>query len=59
MNKQHFVRTSDERTAKLLREAGLHELAKDGKYWVFVNDITKVDFSSSDLKVGFTNILNF
>lgn len=54
-----FVKTSDEETAQRLRQAGFVELAKEGSRWVFLNEIGKVDFSQSDMKVSFDNILMF
>ena len=57
--KQHFIKTSDEKTANLLRESGLHELAREGDKWVFVND-NKIVFTSEDLKgCQTTDILHF
>jgi len=41
--KGKFVKTSDEHTAKLLREAGLHELTKEGNRWVFVAEPEKMN----------------
>lgn len=57
--KNKFVKTSDENTAKILREAGLHELAKEGNKWVFINEPDKVVFSSDDNAMHYTNILTF
>lgn len=54
-----FVKTSDEQTANLLRNAGLHELAKEGNKWVFVNEQNKITFSLEDKKLSFTDILTF
>ena len=48
--KQNFVKTSDEYTANLLREAGLTELPKEGNKWVFINDGDKKNFSISGMK---------
>lgn len=55
----HFIKTSDEHTAKLLRDAGYVELAKEGNRFVFINDISKADFSSSDMKMNYSNKLCF
>ena len=55
---KNFVKTSDEETAKKLREAGFVELAKEGTRWVFVNK-GQFDFSQSDMKVTFDNKLMF
>lgn len=56
--KGKFVKTSDEHTANLLREAGLHELAKEGDRWVFVADTEKMEFSS-DEKINYSDKLCF
>ena len=55
---QNFVKTSDEETAKRLREAGFVELAKEQNRWVFLNK-SQYDFSQSDMKVSFDNKLTF
>ena len=57
--KQKFIKTSDEQTANLLREAGYVELAKEGNRFVFINDSNKMDFSSSDLKLNYSDKLCF
>lgn len=58
--KDKFIKTSDEGTAIMLRNAGLVELNKEGNKWVFVNDADKMQFSINDLKgVQKTNILHF
>jgi len=57
--KLNFVCTTDEQTAKTLRELGYPELPKDGSRWVFVNTQDKKMFSSDDLKVHYTDILTF
>lgn len=57
--KGKFIKTSDENTAQILRESGLHELAKEGNKWVFVNEPNKVVFSSDDNAMHYTNILTF
>lgn len=55
-----FIKTTDEDTAKLLREAGFQELTKEGSRYVFVNDTDKINFSSDVMKdVQTTNILHF
>jgi len=56
--KGKFVKTSDEHTAKLLREAGLHELAKEGNRWVFVAEPEKMEFAS-DEKINYSDKLCF
>lgn len=57
-NNFKFVKTSDPHTAELLREAGYPELEKEGDKWVFIND-NRVEFSSDNTKMNFTNILTF
>lgn len=58
--KKNFIKTSDKHTAELLREAGLQELAMEGNRWVFINEPTKIDFSTDDEKnIHATNILHF
>lgn len=60
MDNKCFIKTSDEHTAILLREAGLPELAKEGNKWVFVNDHDNVVFSSDEnKKMFYTNKLSF
>ena len=60
MKKHNFVKTSDEYTASLLREAGLPELAKEGDKWVFLNDPDKINFSMDDVKgCQTTDVLHF
>ncbi len=57
---EKFIKTSDESTAILLRNAGLIELDKEGSKWVFVNDTDKMKFSVDNLKgVQKTSILHF
>lgn len=56
--KQNFIKTSDEHTAKLLRQSGLTELPKEGSMWVFVNDNNKI--TMEEMKgVQLTDILRF
>lgn len=58
--KQKFIKTTDEHTAKILRDAGYIELAKEGSHFVFINDYDKTTFSSDDgKKVYYTNKLTF
>ena len=57
--KLNFVCTTDEQTAKTLRELGYPELPKDGNRWIFVNTQDKKVFSSEDMKVHYTDILTF
>lgn len=54
-----FIRTSDEETAAQLRQGGLIELPKDGNFYVFINEVGKVNFSESKGKLTFSDILTF
>ena len=47
--KNKFIKTSDEKTANLLRESGLVEVGKEGDKWVFVNN-DKIQFSTDNLR---------
>ena len=58
MNKQHFIRTSDEHTANLLRKAGFVELPKESGMWVFVNN-NKIVFSSDGAKITYSDVITF
>lgn len=59
MNKNaHFINTSDEQTAEILRSLGFKELPKSGNKYVFVND-NKMEFSSANMKMNFTDVLTF
>ena len=54
-----FIKTQDEDTAKLLREAGYIELAKEGNRWVFVNN-DKIKVTMEVMKnVQLTDVLHF
>lgn len=54
----HFIKTSDQNTAALLRNAGLKELEKEDGKWVFVNEPDKLNYSLKDMKdCHKTNIL--
>lgn len=56
MNKQLFIKTSDEKCAEDFRLNGLKELPKEGNMYVFVNNKNiKLVFDKS--KVIFTNSL--
>lgn len=59
MKEQKFVKTSDEHTADILRKAGLHEIAREGKLWVFINEVDKIDFSSNDMRMIYSDKLFF
>ena len=54
-----FINTTDEHTAEILRSLGFKELPKSGNRFVFVNEPNKMQFSSSDMKMNFTDILTF
>lgn len=56
--KNRFIKTSDEHTAKMLRESGLTELAKEDGKWVFVNDNSKITMEEAK-DVHLTDILCF
>lgn len=45
MSNNKFIKTSSEETAKTLRAEGLTELPMEGKFFVFVNDSVKENFS--------------
>lgn len=53
---QHFIQTSDEGVAKELRQSGYQELSKQGKFFVFINDASKVKTFDKE-KVIYTNNL--
>lgn len=53
---QYFIKTSDEEVAKELRESGYQELSKSGKFFVFINDVSKVKTFDKE-KVIYTNNL--
>lgn len=53
---QYFIKTSDEKVAKELRESGYQELSKSGKFFVFINDTSKVKTFDKE-KVIYTNNL--
>lgn len=59
MDNKKFINTSDEETAEVLRKCGFVELPKSGKYWVFVNEPGKIQFSNGDWKMSFTDKLMF
>ena len=58
-NKMYFIKTTDEDTAKRLREAGFEELPKEGNHWIFLNNTSQIaGFSSDGLKMNFSNIIS-
>ena len=54
-----FIRTQDVATANLLRDKDFQELPKQGKYFVFINDIKKMNFDYDASKVSFSNVMMF
>ena len=59
MSNKHFIKTSDEATALMLRKIGLQELSKEGNKFVFINEPNKIQFSSDNMKMNFTDVLTF
>lgn len=53
----NFVKTQDSSTADMLRAEGFQELPKEGKFFVFVNQPGKYDFSENK-KIIYTNKLS-
>ena len=53
---QYFIKTSDEGVAKELRESGYQELSKSDKFFVFINDTSKLKTFDKE-KVIYTNNL--
>ena len=58
-NDKHFIATSDENTAKILRKLGFYELEKQGSFWMFVNQPERLRFLSDDMKFNYTDVLTF
>ena len=57
---KHFIATTDEKTADLLRTLGYEELPKQGNRWMFINDAkSEIVFSSDNNKINYTNVLTF
>lgn len=54
-----FINTSDPDTADTLRKLGFKELPQSGKFWVFINEPDKIQFSSGNWNMSFTNKLTF
>lgn len=54
---EHFVKTSDEGVAKQLREQGFQELSKQDKFYVFINEPSKIK-TFDEKKIIYTNILS-
>lgn len=57
--KSHFINTTDIETADLLRKLGFKELPKSGNRFVFINEPNKIQFSSENMKMSFTDKLTF
>ena len=58
-NNKHFIATSDENTAEILRKLGFYELEKQGNQWMFVNQPERLTFASDDMKLNYTDMLAF
>lgn len=58
MSDKFLIQTSDEATAQRLRDEGLVELEKQGKFYIFINE-NKLAFSSNvdQSKLNYTNKL--
>lgn len=55
--KQQFIRTSDCQVAEELRKNGFAELAKQGSFYVFINN-GKINFSDEEKKkVVYSNLM--
>lgn len=57
--KSHFINTTDIETADLLRKLGFKELPKSGDRFVFINEPNKIQFSSDNLRLNYTDKLTF
>ena len=57
--KANFINTTDIETADLLRRLGFKELPKSGNRFVFINEPNKIQFSSENMKMNFTDKLTF
>ncbi len=57
--KNQFINTTDPVTAEILRHAGFQELPKSGNKYVFINEPNKIQFSSQDMKMNYTDVLTF
>lgn len=57
--KANFINTTDIETADLLRKLGFKELPKSGNRFVFINEPNKIQFSSENMKMNFTDKLTF
>lgn len=59
MSNAKFIKTTDVAVAEKLRELGCVELASQNRFFVFVNNPTKLNFSIDNSKVSFSNTLTF
>lgn len=59
MKNANFINTTDIETADLLRELGFKELPKSGDRFVFINEPNKIQFSSENLRLNYTDKLTF
>lgn len=54
---EHFIKTADFETAEKLKAAGLPEMGKEGKYYVFANIGKNLTFTEDDKKkIVYSNI---
>ena len=56
---KNFIQTTDAETAATLRNLGFKELPKSGDRFVFINEPNKIQFSSDNMKMNFTDVLTF
>lgn len=59
MKNANFINTTDIETADLLRKLGFKELPKSGNRFVFINEPNKIQFSSDNLRLNYTDKLTF
>lgn len=53
---EHFVKTSDEGVANELRKQGFQELSKQDKFYVFINEPSKIK-TFDEKKIFYTDKL--
>ena len=58
-NMKNFIQTTDAETVATLRSLGFKELPKSGDRFVFINEPNKIQFSSDNMKMNFTDVLTF
>lgn len=58
-NNKQFINTVDPDTADILRKYGFKELPKSGNKYVFINEPNKIQFSSQDMQMSYTDVLTF